>query len=276
MSDVFKVELSDGRAAAVKARPDATGRTRSCTEAQLRLAEQRFSCARPLTPAIIEDGRAVHAEDWLPGGEIMLGDGPDVASAFAQLFADVMARLQHIRVPPPLPNPAWVGWDHDGPTAWPPAAFLDERDSSTLPSFIEDVAHRVRHRLRSADLPAVLGHADWETQNLRWKSRRIHVVHDWDSLAHQSEAALVGAASGAFASNAVPTLAPIASSRVFLEAYQSARGRWFDDAETEVAWAASLYPATHNARGQCLFQQPPVAVTALQDQADERLSLARA
>ena len=34
-------------------------------------------------------------------------------------------------------------------------------------------------------------------------------VHDWDSLAWQPEAALVGAASGSFASAGPPTLAPI-------------------------------------------------------------------
>jgi len=40
----------------------------------------------------------------------------------------------------------------------------------------------------------VLGHADFEAQNLRWHGRRVWAVPDWDSLAWQPEAALAGAA----------------------------------------------------------------------------------
>jgi hypothetical protein len=64
-------------------------------------------------------------------------------------------------------------------------------------------------------------------------------VHDWDSLAWQPEAALVGAACGAFASASPPTLAPVESSAAFLAAYQGFRRRWFTPEEQEVAWAAS-------------------------------------
>ena len=47
----------------------------------------------------------------------------------------------------------------------------------------------------------MLGHADFEAQNLRWHGLDVWVVHDWDSLAWQPEAALVGAASAAFAND---------------------------------------------------------------------------
>ena len=57
----------------------------------------------------------------------------------------------------------------------------------------------------------VLGHGDFEAQNIRWHRREVGTVHDWDSLAWQPEAALAGAASGAFASAGPPTLAPIES-----------------------------------------------------------------
>ena len=67
-------------------------------------------------------------------------------------------------------------------------------------------------RLLAAGLPCVLGHADFEAQNLRWQDGEVWAVHDWDSLAWQPEAALVGAASGSFASSGPPTLAPIESS----------------------------------------------------------------
>jgi hypothetical protein len=70
-----------------------------------------------------------------------------------------------------------------------------------VPAYVVDTAVRARGRLLAAGLPCVLGHADFEAQNLRWHSREVWAVHDWDSLAWQPEAALAGAASGAFASS---------------------------------------------------------------------------
>jgi hypothetical protein len=122
----------------------------------------------------------------------------------------------------------------------------------------------------------VLGHADFEAQNLRWKGRDVWAVHDWDSLAWQPEAALVGAASGAFASAGPPTLAPVDSSAEFLAVYQTVRGRRFTHAETEVAWAASLWPAAHNARWEALHGAAPASGDALRAQAAERLRRAGA
>jgi hypothetical protein len=82
--------------------------------------------------------------------------------------------------------------------------------------------------------------------------RAVAIVHDWDSLAWHTEAAIVGAASGAFASVETPTLAPAESSAAFLDHYESCRGRRFNADEVQIAWAASLWLATWNARGQAL------------------------
>jgi hypothetical protein len=101
-------------------------------------------------------------------------------------------------------------------------------------------------------------------------------VHDWDSLAWQPEAALAGAASGAFASAGPPTLAPIESSEAFLVAYQDIRGRLFTAVEQEIAWAASLWMATYNAREEALRDDTPVCRDALHAQAAERLRRANA
>jgi len=62
------------------------------------------------------------------------------------------------------------------------------------------------------------------------------------------------------------------SSAAFLEAYRRA----FSGEELEIAWAAGLWPALHNARGELLYAQPPVALTALREQAEHRLRLAGA
>jgi hypothetical protein len=122
----------------------------------------------------------------------------------------------------------------------------------------------------------VLGHADFEAQNLRWQGGQVWAVHDWDSLAWQPEAALVGAASGSFASSGPPTLAPIEGSEAFLVAYQDSRGRLFTAVELEVAWAASVWMAAYNAREMALCGGNPAGGDALRVQAAERLRRANA
>ncbi|MBB4704435.1 hypothetical protein [Sphaerisporangium siamense] len=274
-SMVFGLRLADGRDVAVKARAD-DGRAVSCVAAQARLAERGFPCARPLTPAVGVGALAVHAEEFRPGGEVLHGDSPDVAVRYAEVFAWLMAELIDVTVAPPLPNPRWVRWDHTDHGVWPAIEFLDDRDQSAVPAYVIETADRVRRRMLAADLPCVLGHADFEAQNLRWHGREVWAVHDWDSLAWQPEAALVGAASGAFASAGPPTLAPIESSEAFLAAYQDIRERSFTAQEQEIAWAAGLWPAAHNARWEALHGDIPVSGDALRAQAAERLRRANA
>jgi hypothetical protein len=277
LSMVFGLRLVDGTEVVVKARAD-DGRAASCVAAQFRLAERGFPCARPLTPVVRVGSLAVHAEELRPGGEVLHGDSPDVAVRYAKVFARVMTELADVAaaVAPPVPNPRWVRWDHTDGGLWPAIDFLDERDQSAVPAHVVDTAARARTRILAAGLPCVLGHADFEAQNLRWRGRDVWAVHDWDSLAWQPEAALVGAASGAFASAGPPTLAPIDSSDAFLTAYQNARSRVFTAVEREIAWAASLWPAAHNARWEALHGDAPVSGDALRAQATERLRRANA
>ena len=275
VSTVFGLRLPGGTDVVVKARAD-DGRAASCVTAQARLAERGFPCARPLTPVVGVGSLAVHAEEFRPGGEVLHGHSPEVAARYAEAFARLMAELAEVTVAPPLPNPPWVRWDHTDPGVWPAIDCLDDRDQSVVPVFVVDTAARARGRLLAAALPCVLGHADFEAQNLRWHGREMWAVHDWDSLAWQPEAALAGAASGSFASAGPPTLAPIESSEAFLVAYQGIRGRLFTAEEQEIAWAASLWMAAYNAREEALHGDTPVCRDAIRAQAAERLRRANA
>jgi hypothetical protein len=301
ISMVFGLRLAGGMEVVVKARAD-DGRAGSCVAAQARLAERGFPCARPITPAVSAGSLAVHAEEFRPGGEVLHGDSPDVAVCYAEVFARLMAELAGVSVAPPLPNPRWVRWDHTGSGVWPAIDFLleerfaglapavrrrvlaedrqlrlgDNRDHSVVPGYVVETAERARGRILAAGLPCVLGYADFEAQNLRWHGRQVWAVHDWDSLAWQPEAALAGAASGAFASAGPPTLAPIGSSEAFLVAYQDIRGRLFAAEEQEIAWAASLWTAAYNARWEAMHGGTPVSGDALRAQAAERLRRANA
>ena len=64
-----------------------------------------------------------------------------------------------------------------------------------MPAYVVDTTARARRRIVAAGLPCVLGHADFEAQNPRWRDGEVWAVHDGDSLAWQPEAALVGTAS---------------------------------------------------------------------------------
>jgi hypothetical protein len=285
MSEVLGLRLTDGREVVVKARPDQNGREAACVEIQRILATRGFPCATPLTGVTVHDGRAIHAEQWRPGGEVLRGDDPATARLFAVLLAEQVTLAEDIEVggtapgavPAPVPSPEWVRWDHDeSPGPWPRIPYFEERaHGRTLPEGIEDAAHRIRARMMLSRLPRVLGHVDWESQNLRWKGTTPWAVHDWDSLAWISEAAIAGSACGAFASWGQPTLAPLASSVAFLSAYQQAR-RPFSAEEVEVAWAASLWLPLHNARAEVLMDKRPIALTALIPQLPHRLHLAGA
>lgn len=274
ISAVFGLRLAGGCDVVVKARED-DGRAASCVAAQARLAARGCPCARPLTPVVGVGALAVHAEEFRPGGEVLRGDSPDVAMRYAAVFARLMAALDDVPVAPPFPNPRWVRWDHTDPGMWPAIEVLDGRDQSAVPAHVVDTAARARARILAAGLPCVLGHADFEAQNLHWRDGNIWTVHDWDSLAWQPEAALVGAASGVFPKVGPAALAPIESSAAFLAAYQDIRGRAFTAEEEETAWAASLWPAAHDVRWEALHGTP-VSGSALQAQAPERLRRANA
>ena len=275
VSMVFGLRLAGGTDVVVKARAD-DGRAASCVAAQARLAGHGFPCARPLTPAVSVGSLAVHAEEFRPGGEVLHGDSPEVAARCAEAFAWLMTELAAVTVTPPLPNPPWVRWDHADSGAWPVIEDLDNRDQSVVPGYVVEAAERARGRLLAAGLPCVLGHADFEAQNLRWHGQQVWAVHDWDSLAWQPEAALAGAASGSFASAGPPVLAPIESSKAFLVAYQNIQGRSFTAVEQEIAWAASLWMAAYNAREMALLGHLPTGCDELRAQAAERLRRANA
>ncbi|SNY67172.1 phosphotransferase [Paractinoplanes atraurantiacus] len=275
VSMVFGLRLAGGREVVVKARAGVS-RAASCVAAQTWMAERGFPCARPLTPVDEVGELAVHAEEYRPGGEVRHGHSAGTARRCAEVFARLTAELAGVNVAPPLPNPPWVRWDHADPGPWPAMDFLDSRDQSAVPGHIVETAERARERLLAGGLPCVLGHADFEAQNLRWQGRQMWAVHDWDSLAWQPEAALAGAASGAFASAGPPTLAPVEASEAFLAAYQGERGRSFTAEESEIAWAAGLWMAAYNAREMALCGGSPAGAEAVLAQAAERLRRAGA
>ena len=118
------------------------------------------------------------------------------------------------------------------------------------PAWLEDAGSRVCYRLlRPSSLPVVVGHADWESQNVRWVNTRLHVVHDWDSVVGEREATIAGAASAVFSATGAPnTSASVEQSEAFLKAYAETRGHPWTSEERELAWAAGLWVRVFNAK----------------------------
>jgi hypothetical protein len=205
LSRVVGLRLDDGRDVVVKIRLASSARIRACTAVQAALAEKGFPCPRPITAPAPFDGAVATAEEQAADGA-QLAPAPDSAALFAGLLADLIrlapgpARRFMLR-----PSPPWVGWDHPGATLWPVPDHLG-RDLNTAagPRWLDLAAGRARASLRKLRAPLVIGHADWESQNIRWAGRRPLAVHDWDSVAAQPEAAIAGAASAVWPAAGAP------------------------------------------------------------------------
>lgn len=275
LSDVIGLQLADGRAVVVKARPP-VDRILACVQVQHYLWAAGFPCPQPLVGPVPLGTLTATAEAFVPGG-VQLDPGTDSPQRVAALLA------QCIRLAPPvealstlLPPPAWVQWDHDQPGIWPlpddrPANLNEQQE----PRWLDALALRVRQRLDQYQSLPVVGHVDWEAQNLRWIERRPHVVHDWDSVASRPEAVIVGAAAAVFTATGAPlTEATIEETYVFLSAYEQARGQPWSSEERQVCWAAGLWVRAFNAKKEAVSGTGAPVLERLASEATERLRLA--
>jgi len=132
----------------------------------------------------------------------------------------------------------------------------------------------VHCRLAECRQPPVVGHADWEESNLRWVDRRLHVVHDWDSVVSRPEAALAGIAAAVYPACGGPGTATLEESEAFLEAYEQVRGQPWSVDEWQVGWAAGLWTRAYNAKKATLEGDGGPLLERLASEAPERLRLA--
>lgn len=269
ISSVTGLRLSDGRRVVVKVRPPAE-RIRTCAAVQQLLWERGFPCPQPLAgPAPYGDAIAT-AEALVDGG----GALPRGASAphFARKLAQLVGLIAEAEAPGTLdPVPYWTNWDHDLGGTWPPDPSVD-MNARSGPDWLERAGAASRARLRAgAPLRNVIGHADWESQNLLWSGTELHVAHDWDSLVRRPEAVIAGMASLMFPSTgSANEAATIEESETFLDTYQVERRRRFADDELELAWASGLWIGAWKAK-KALDHGDTAVAADLAGQARERL-----
>jgi hypothetical protein len=237
LSRVVGVRLTDGREVVVKVRP-AAGRLAGCTDVQRALWEAGFPCPRPLAGPLPLAGYAASAESSKPGGEVL-----GVADQAVDRYAELLERL--IRLAPP-----WVAWDHPHGGVWPPP---DDRDADlnahSGAAWLDEIGRRVTRRLRQLrGEPHVVGHGDWEAQNLRWRGQQPWAVHDWDSAVSAPGPVIVGLAASVWPCGAEPRAASVSESEAFIEAYQHAARRPWSADQIQASWAAGLWVYAFNAK----------------------------
>ncbi|HUC22143.1 MAG TPA: phosphotransferase [Streptosporangiaceae bacterium] len=269
LSAVIGLRLADDREVVVKVRPD-SARVVACVEVQQRMFESGYPCPEPLSgPARLGDGAAT-AEAYVPGGTVLPG-----ADQAARLFAEAFARLIRLaprpaEVPSLDPPPSWAAWNHAEAGLWPRPDDGDfDLNAVDGPEWIDQAGRYARDRLRAGASEPVIGHCDWLPANLRWSGDELLVVHDWDSMAADSEDVLVGFAAALYSTVSENKCATVAETERFLDAYCQARGRAFSAAELQRSWAAGVWTRAYDAKGQHAAGQPVASLS--ENEARERL-----
>jgi hypothetical protein len=272
LSSVHGIELRDGRLLVVKVRPTAE-RVAGCEAVHRHLWQRGLPCAQPLAGP-------VPLGDHCLTVEAMIEDGPPLEPAAqhpsqsAQALAGLVSMAPPVTAVPTLdPPPPWVHWAHDEGDIWPWPDDLDaDLNAHPGPEWLDDLGRRVRARLAGYQAPAVVGHGDWEAQNVVWKGGRLHAVHDWDSVVSLPEATIAGAAATVFAVRGCPPGAPgIEQTEAFLDAYARARDLVWSRDDREAGWAAGLWVRAFNAKKASLDPHAGQVVPEFQDEATERL-----
>jgi hypothetical protein len=274
LSQVIGMRLANGHDVVVKVRAW-QDRLIGCGQVQQATRMHGFPAPTLLVPPLRLGQLGVSAEELVHGGE-PLAPQPDSADRFAEALAQlVRAAPQVATVSGLAPSPAWVGWDDVGGKLWPPP---DDREGDlnahAADQWLDDIGAAARKQLRALAQPAVIGHGDWYSANLRWSNRRLHVVHDWDSVIAQPEAAIAGQAAAIWPGTGLPgEVATVKQSEQFLAAYEHAAGRSWTDHELRAAWAAGLWTRAFDAKKASLVGADP-ANALTKAEAEERCRLA--
>ena len=269
LSRVLGVTLADGREVVIKIRRWES-RLRACVAVQRELARAGYPCPAPVSAVDQIDEWALNAEILVHGGgqrDPSLG-----ADAYAALLQRLVATAPSpTDVPALAPSPPWTAWDHDSAGVWP------DRDDRGMnlnlfegPMWIDSAAQQVREALSCYTAPLRIGHGDWESQNIRWNGTEPLVVHDWDSVIAQPEAAIVGLAASVWAAQGDPGgAATVAQTQEFIDAYGRMATGW-TARDCAAAWTAGLWVRLYNAKKDAAEGGGP-QLDRLADEIDERL-----
>jgi hypothetical protein len=217
-----------------------------------RLFANGFPCPEPLGHT--EDlGVAYSIERYLPGGGLLPRDHRLAHDHARWLRRFVEAAPGPEEIVDVSPAVAWLDWDAQRAELWPvPDDRAEDLNDIRRSRWIDELAIRAREVLTSCSLDVVVGHGDWESFNLSWRGRELLACFDFDSVVCLPEPAIAGAAALVHLAQGAPVTADVEQTGRFLRAYAAARGRPWDQDEWRIAWAASLWLQTFNAKKESI------------------------
>jgi hypothetical protein len=252
LSTVLAVRLHDGQRVVGKARPFQP-RLVGCSMTHARLFAEGFPCPEPLGHIEEDRGVAYSLERYLPGGRLLPRDDRLAHDHARWLRRFVEAAPGPEEIVDLSPAVAWLDWDAQRAQLWPaPDDRAEDLNDLHRSRWIDELAVRAREVLTSRALDVVVGHGDWESWNLSWRGRELLACFDLDSVVCLPEAAIAGAAALVHPAQGEPVTADIEQTERFLHAYAAARGEPWDQDEWQVAWAASLWLQTFNAKKESI------------------------
>jgi hypothetical protein len=260
---VLGLTLADERQVVVKVRAFEK-RLIACGVAQDALATAGYPCPQLLVPpTAFGPGLLISAETYLPSAPLT-EPNPDV-------MASMLQRLIDLAPPMHIEPPAWAYPDHQTDGRWPRTAGDGDLEEAVLPEWLVDLTDAVRAAALAWDVPQVVGHCDFEAQNLGASG----VVYDMDSLGSRPEAFHAGLAAAVWCADAGDICAAdLRQSATFLTAYERHRGAPFTAEESQIAWVAGLWVDCYNSAAEIATDRPGQTFATLTAEYKQRALLA--
>lgn len=275
---VFGLRLQDRRQVVLKGHPPKQPLTflQAVHEVQSHLAAQGYPCPRPiLGPRSLGHGHAV-VEELIDSGVYADAHDPAIRRMMAEHLAELVRRTRDLTTLPGL-QPGLLSRRDTG-RLWPTphSVIFDFEATATDSEWIDELARRAKETLIRSSGELVIGHTDWSVKHFRFAQGRVSVIYDWDSIALEQEAVIVGDAARGFTMTwhlDVPLAPGAEEARAFVAEYEAARGKAFTAAERVTMSAAATYAMAYSAR--CEHCLNPLADAASFPIGSYRAALAR-
>ncbi len=266
LGTVIGIALADGRRVALKVSgtEEPIDRRRAAQRVRSYLFREGFPCPRPVLGPTAFGSRLAVCEELVEAGAAPNAHDAKTRRAMAEGLAWQMQITSTMKPPKELERtrPSWIDLRTSG--LWPPAHHpkLDFEATEPTVGWIDQIAARAKRAFLEGDQSrSGIAHSDWEAHNVRCSGERLEVAYDWDSLAVESELALIGRAAAVFTAHTDPRYghAPSADERLaFVVEFEQAAGRHFTAAERTVIAAVGAWATAYEARLAHAFEAAPV------------------
>ena len=250
---VAGVKLASGQRVVVKAHQPSTTREhlaevvrlQSIIAAKLGLAPKVLAGPMPLG-----FGAAI-IEEFVERGSIRNGHDAAVRAGLARSLHAIVECLSAEYQTSALQPVLMLDRRRDGLWPRPHSRLFDFNATTQGADYIDELAAQASARMVPVGR-AVIGHADWRAEHVRFEGDVPSVAFDWDSLCKTREPALVGSAAHMFCSDwsldghvQAPTLTEASA---FVGEYEAARGSPFSRDERSLCAASFVYAVAYTCR----------------------------